>query len=413
MALIVILVVLAGVAVLWWSLNLPRGQGSLPTELVPVRTGLPWPIALAFSADGRVFFAERFTGRIQILGNATILDTTFFTIPEIASAGEQGLLGLAVDPNFPNAPYLYAYYTRDDATNGTVYNRLVRLRASGSVGIQLELLRDRIAASSIHNSGVIGFGPDGKLYVLVGDAGNSARAQDLSTPNGKVLRLNPDGTVPSDNPFVGRTGSDADVYTLGHRNMFGIAWNPTTHAGYVSENGPQDSDEINLLVPGGNYGWPNVRGIARTPPYLDPIIAYTPVIVPTNMAFDTAEAPASSRGHLVVGSFNDHRLHEIALTSDGTGVIAETFLATAADGILDVEMGLDGALWVTTPSGIYRLQTVPAATATQSVVDLRWIGISPAPLAASSVAGASTRAPGAARWRSDRSPVRPPRPSEH
>jgi quinoprotein glucose dehydrogenase len=339
--------------------------------LVPVRTGLPWPIALAFSADGRVFFAERFTGRIQILGNATILDTTFFTIPEIASAGEQGLLGLAVDPNFPNAPYLYAYYTRDDATNGTVYNRLVRLRASGSVGIQLELLRDRIAASSIHNSGVIGFGPDGKLYVLVGD------------------------------------------YTFGHRNMFGIAWNPTTHAGYVSENGPQDSDEINLLVPGGNYGWPNVRGIARTPPYLDPIIAYTPVIVPTNMAFDTAEAPASSRGHLVVGSFNDHRLHEIALTSDGTGVIAETFLATAADGILDVEMGLDGALWVTTPSGIYRLQTVPAATATQSVVDLRWIGISPAPLAASSVAGASTRAPGAARWRSDRSPVRPPRPSEH
>src|SRR5207249_4778349 len=141
----------------------------------------------------------------------------------------------------------------------------------------------------------------------------------------------------------------------------GTAWHPSTHAGYASENGPQDSDEINLLVPGGNYGWPNVRGIARTPPYLDPIIAYTPVIVPTNAAFYTATVPAASRGHLIVGSFNDHRLHELALTADGAGVIRETFLATAPDGILDVEMGLDGMLWLTTSSGVYRLVPAPAS----------------------------------------------------
>src|SRR5205823_14224470 len=95
--------------------------------------------------------------------------------------------------------------------------------------------------------------------------------------------------------------------------MFGIAWNPSTHAGYVSENGPQDSDDINLLVPGGNYGWPNVRGLARTPPYLDPIIAYTPPIVPTHAAFYTATVPAPPRGKPIVGRSNDHPLHELPL----------------------------------------------------------------------------------------------------
>jgi quinoprotein glucose dehydrogenase len=359
-ALVIAILVLGILAYLALSTQRPGGPDNGQVELAPVWTGLAWPIALAFSGDGRVFFAERFTGRIQILGNATIPDSTFFTIPEVASSGEQGVLGLALDPAFPNHPYLYAYYTRDDTANGSLYNRIVRIRASGSVGTGLEVLRDRIGASTIHNSGVIEFGPDGKLYALVGDAANSASAQDLSTPNGKVLRIDPDGSTPSDNPFVGRPGADADVYTLGHWNMFGIAWNPTTHAVYVTENGPQDSDEINLLVPGGNYGWPNVRGIAHVAPYVDPIIAYTPVIVPTNAAFYTALVPASSRGHLIVGSFNDRRLHDLALTPDGASVINETFLATAADGILDVEMGLDGYLWITTPSAIYRLLPVPA-----------------------------------------------------
>src|SRR5207237_7323766 len=104
-----ILIGAAGLAVLWWSVSQPGAPVSDQVQLSAVRTGLPWPIALAFSPDGRVFFAERFTGRIQVLGNTTILDSTFFTIPEVASSGEQGLLVLAVDPNFPNSPYVYAY----------------------------------------------------------------------------------------------------------------------------------------------------------------------------------------------------------------------------------------------------------------------------------------------------------------
>src|SRR5438105_4349388 len=291
-ALVAILVALAGLAVLWWSVSRPGDPGNDQVQLAPVRTGLPWPIGLAFSPDGRVFFAERFSGRIQVLGNTTILDSTFFAIPEIASSGEQRLLGLAVDPNFPNSPYVYVYYTRDDAANGTVYNRIVRIRSSGSIGIGMDVLRDRIAASTIHNSGVIEFGPDGKLYALGGDAANSASAQDLSGPNGKVLRINPDGTVPSDNPFVGRPGADADVYTFGHRNM---------------------------------------------------------------------------------------------------------------DGILDVEMGLDGMLWLTTPSGIYRLAPVPVnSTPMAGSGIIGWMG-----LVSTVVAGHPWRRPLLSRG-SERTPPRKP-----
>src|SRR5438046_453176 len=162
-ALVAILVALAGLAVLWWTWSFPGAPGNDQVQLAPVRTGLPWPIALAFSPDGRVFFAERFSGRIQVLGNTTILDSTFFAIPEIASSGEQGLLGLAVDPNFPNRPYVYVYYTRDDAANGTVYNRLVRIRGSGAVGSGVDIMRDRLAPSASHNSRLADLGRHGAL----------------------------------------------------------------------------------------------------------------------------------------------------------------------------------------------------------------------------------------------------------
>ena len=378
-ALVAVLIALGGLTYVWLSAQRPGGgaQGSAKVELAPLRTGLAWPIALAFAADGRVFYAERYTGNVRILGNATAPATTFFAIPEVAGSGEQGLLGLALDPGFPRNPYVYAYYTRDDHANSSVYNRIVRILASGSVGTGMEVLRDHLAANTFHNSGVVAFGPDGKLYALVGDAENSASAQDRSSPSGKVLRLNPNGTVASDNPFVGSADADPDVYTYGHRNMFGIAWHPTTHRGYVTENGPQDSDEINLLVPGGNYGWPNVRGLAQTAPYLDPIIAYTPVIVPTNAAFYTAPVPDASPNHLIVGSFKDHRLHELTLNpTDGASVVNETILATAPDGILDVEMGPDGFLWVTTSSAIYRLVSVPVVTGPYGLpIPFGWIGM--------------------------------------
>jgi glucose/arabinose dehydrogenase len=188
------------------------------------------------------------------------------------------------------------------------------------------------------------------------------------TPMGKVLRMNSDGSAPTDNPFVGNSSWNPLVYTYGHRNMFGIAFRPTTGQAYVTENGPEDSDEINRLVPGGNYGWPAVKGIANNPSYIDPIRVYSRVIVPTNAAFYTATVPAAARNRLVFGTYLTNELRALALDADGSQVLNETVLATATAPIIDVEMGPDGYLWVTTPSAIYRL--VPSATASPPVLPL-------------------------------------------
>ena len=359
---IAVVVALAGLTYVWLSAQRPGGggPGNGSVALTVVRTSLPFPIAVAFAPDGRVFYAERGTGNIQLLGNATTNTTTFYTLSWTDASGERGLLGLALDPDFPNTPYVYAYQTYDDTVNGTIYNRVVRILANGNAGVShtVVLRLPPLSGATNHNGGVIAFGPDRKLYAVVGENANPSLSQDPMSPMGKVLRMNTDGSPPPDNPFVGNSSWNPLVFSYGHRNMFGLAFHRTSGRAYVTENGPQDSDEINLLTAGGNYGWPAVRGIAHAPSYIDPIIAYTPVIVPTNAAFYTASVPAGSYDHLVFGSFRDGRLRELTLSPDGASVVNESNLATAPEGILDVEMGLDGYLWVTTPSAIYRLVPV-------------------------------------------------------
>lgn len=367
LAILIAAVLLVGLfAALLWFLGRASNP---PVELAAYQTDLSWPIALAFAPDGRIFYAERFTGSIRIIRNDAILPTAFFTIADVGTTGEQGLLGLTLAPNFSTSPYVYAYHTFANASSGAVYNRIVRILADGDIGSSVEVILDRIPASSIHDGGVIAFGPDGMLYAVAGDAANSASAQDLASPNGKVLRMTADGTVPADNPFVNTVGANPYVFTYGHRNMFGIAWHPVTRHAFVTENGPTDNDEINVLEAAGNYGWPDVRGIANTPPYIDPIRVYTPVIAPTNAAFYTGSLLPQSTNDLVFGDWNTHRLHDLRLDpTTGATVVNETILATAPAGILDVEMGPDGQLWVTTPSTIYRL-VASATTYTAALND--------------------------------------------
>lgn len=370
---VVVVAALAGLTYVWWSAQFPGGgpTGNPSVTLAPIRELANYPIALAFApaSDGRVFYAERRTGNIQILGNATREETTFYTLTGTNSGGERGLLGLALDPGFPTEPYVYAYQTYDDAENGTLYNRIVRILVDGDIGVSHEVLLELPTPGGrmIHNGGVIAFGPDGMLYAVVGDQGaDPGVAQDGASPLGKVLRMYPNGSAPPDNPFLGNLGWHPLVYTYGHRNMFGLTFHPTTGQAYVTENGPAGDDEVNRLVAGGNYGWPEVRGIANMPPYIDPLVDYSPAIAPTNAAFYGAAVPAGSRGHLVFGAFLDQRLHELTLDGDGGIVLNQSVLATAPDHIIDVEMGVDGFLWVTTPAAIYRL--VPAESAPSQAI---------------------------------------------
>ncbi len=370
-----VLATVAGLGLVWWWISQTGpgpGPGNPAVRLVPVQTGLAWPIALAFASDGRVFYAERNTGAIRIIENGAVLPTAFFTLPNTNTAGERGLLGLALDPGFPGSPYVYAYQTYDDAAAGTTYNRIVRIQASGNTGVSSSVILQMppLSGATNHNGGVIAFGQDGRLWAVVGENANPSLAQNSMTPLGKVLRMDSDGNPAPDNPFYGSLSWENRVYTYGHRNMFGLAFHPVTGRAYVTENGPNCNDEVNALTAGSNYGWgPSQTCTSPPPPPANtnqdgpspvmPIDWWTPTIAPTNAAFFTGSLLPQSRNHLMFGAYNDHRLRELTLTPDGTAVVNETVLLTATEAILDVEMGRDGYLWVTTPTTIYRLEAVP------------------------------------------------------
>src|SRR5881296_4142686 len=173
---------LAGLAYAWYWVHRPGGgtPNNPAVRLTPVQTSLAWPIALAFASDGRVFFAERNTGNIRIIESGAILPTPFYTLTSTATAGERGLLGLALDPDFLTTPYVYAYQTYNDVANRTIYNRIVRILANGNVGTSPTVILQMppFSAATNHNGGVIAFGPDRKLWAVVGENANPSLAQD-------------------------------------------------------------------------------------------------------------------------------------------------------------------------------------------------------------------------------------------
>src|SRR3989454_307751 len=352
----------------------PASPVSAAGQIEVYKSGLNFPIALAFSSDGRMFFAEKDTGIIRIiyLANRTLLPKPFYTLPNTEHAGERGLLGLALDPGFPATPYVYAYQTYDDLTNGTIYNRIVRILASGDTGISYTVIlrMPPLSGATNHNGGVIAFGPDGKMYAAVGENAHPSLSQDPVSPLGKVLGMETNGSAPPDNPFYGNPAWYNLTYTYGHRNMFGLAFHPITGRVYVTENGPNCNDEINLLpnLTGldRNYGWGPTASCGSLPPPADtnqdgpnpvlPIWWWGTTICPTNAAIYKGPSFPKWQGDLFMGECNPpyrfHRLHLVPPGYDSVG--SDDILWTAPTSIIEVEQGRDGAIWLTTPTTIYR-----------------------------------------------------------
>ncbi len=233
--------------------------------------GLDTPWAIDFAPDGRIFITER-NGRIRVLERGHLRPDPWMTL-DVAASGESGLLGLALDPRFAQNFFVYVATTYRNAS-GKMQNRLVRLREDAKSGKgQLDkVLIDNVAGANNHDGGRVKFGPDGKLYWAMGDAQESRRAQILSSLNGKILRLNSDGSVPADNPFP-----NSYVYSYGHRNPQGLAWQPKTARLYATEHGPSGfqgccRDEVNFIEPGKNFGWPEVRGDETREGMVSPVI---------------------------------------------------------------------------------------------------------------------------------------------
>lgn len=342
----------------------PRLGPAVVVSVAALVTGLEIPWAVDLAPDGRLFVTER-PGRVRIVRlvgeTATLQAEPWATVQaRVSTNTERGLLGIALDPQFSENGFVYLYYSYRGPGTSTL-NRLVRMRDDNGVGVEEKVLMDAIRGSEQHDGGRLRFGPDGKLYLTVGDGEVDARAQDDRSPNGKVLRLNSDGSIPSDNPLGG-----SSVWSLGHRNPQGIAWHPDTAALYETEHGPSGvfplccQDEVNLIEKGMNYGWPIVTGQPRDARYVDPLVwsGRTDTWAPSGATFMTKPGPL--RGSFLFATLRGAHLHRVVFASDGRGIAFEERLLVNAYGRLrDVFELPSGQLLVLTSNRDARGRAAP------------------------------------------------------
>jgi aldose sugar dehydrogenase len=310
-----------------------------------------WITAFAFTPAGdELFYAERYSGEIRHVNLATGADTRWTRIRGVAGVGEQGLLGIAVDPQWETGEErVFAYYTQRKPER----NRIVRLsKENGKV--QRAFLAT-IPATTFHDGGVIHFGPDGKLYAVTGDAGVPSRSQRVRNPAGKVLRMEESGARPSDNPFA-----NGKAYSIGHRNSFGFAFDPVTGRLWQSENGPTCDDEINMVLPGRNYGWGGGSACPRTsesgPNPVQPEVRINPMTAPTGVAFCAAcGLGAEVDGDLLYGTYLSRKIHALDLNADRDGVTGRRVILSHPRAVLAVEAAPGGAVYFSDLRAIYRL----------------------------------------------------------
>ncbi|MBB2910823.1 glucose/arabinose dehydrogenase [Streptosporangium becharense] len=292
-----------------------------------VARGIEVPWGLAFLPEGDALVAERDSGRVLRVPARGGQAREVYRVPGVAAGGEGGLLGLAVSPDYAADRYVYAYLTTDSD------NRIVRFRLDDRTP---EVLFDGIAKAAIHNGGRIAFGPDGMLYAGTGDAGEGDSSQDPARPNGKILRLTPGG-----DPAPGNPTSGSPVYSLGHRNVQGLAWDGRGRL-FATEFGQNRLDEVNLIRPGRNYGWPEVEGggDTRGGRFTDPLVTWS-----TSEASPSGAAIAGDT--LYVAALRGERLWAVPLRDGATGE-PRAELTGRYGRLRTVAVAPDGALWLTT-----------------------------------------------------------------
>jgi len=284
---------------------------------------------VAFLPDGTAVVSERDSARIKSIRNGQA--TTVGEVAGVEHGGEGGLLGLALSPGFAKDRWLYAYFTSSSD------NRIARMRLTGDAGGTLalgepEVIFSGIPKASTHNGGRIRFGPDGFLYVGTGDSQRREQPQDTKALGGKILRLTPEGSPAPGNPF-----GDNPVYSYGHRNVQGLAWDSAGRL-WASEFGPDVDDELNLIIPGGNYGWPTVTGSPGRDGLMDAKVVWPKTSDASPSGLEIVDGVAYT------GALRGQRLWAIPLTGDAAGTPVAYF--TGQYGRLrDVALAPDGTLW--------------------------------------------------------------------
>jgi glucose/arabinose dehydrogenase len=332
------------------------GTEALPPGAViqTVLSNMTYPIAMAFDPQGRLFYTEKTTGNVRLFANGVLQVNPVITFT-VDNCSERGLLGIAVDPQFNSNHYIYVYYTAASGCGNTT-NNVARFVESNGAGSNPAIIFSSPQTAGNHNGGNIHFGPDGKLYIIIGENANPANSQDVTAKNGKMHRINADGTIPADNPVFTQTGALPSLYAMGLRNSFDFTFDPLdTTAPYrifASENGPTCDDELNRIEPAYNYGWrPSYPcdDASPSPTYNTiPPLWFVPngacCIAPTGITVYTGYQIPQWQNQLFMASYNDSVFHHFYLNAGRTLVTA----ANAVQGVTantDIETGPDGALW--------------------------------------------------------------------
>jgi glucose/arabinose dehydrogenase len=301
--------------------------------VITLAENLDKPRAIAVS-DDRIFVTEK-GGLIRVIQNNILLESPLAALRP-ADVFDGGLLGIALHPNFSNNHYMYVFLTYDE--DGNLWNKILRITESENKLQNAETIFDKIPGSSFTNGGFIKFGPDEKLYIGTGTVSDASHLpQDLNSLSGKILRLNDDGTVPNDNPFA-----DSPIYSLGHRNPQGMTWDDDGNL-FVAEFGPEKNDEINLIQPGKNYGWPEQQ-CSGNENFENAILCYDPSIEPGGILFYSGDI-LDFESPFIMASMNAANLYQVDF-EEGLG--SQKSILSGVGRVRDVVQGLDGSLYVIT-----------------------------------------------------------------
>lgn len=338
-----------------------------PIRLVQVAGGLEHPWGVAFLPDGSFLVTER-PGRLQHVRSGQA--TAIAGLPDIFAFRQGGLLDVSLHPRFADNRWVYLSYSKGDRDGTTTALGRGRLEGERLVDFQELFVQDRLSQPGRHYGSRIAWLSDGTLLLSIGDRGaDPPRAQDPRDHAGKLLRLNDDGTVPADNPFVGRDGIHPEVYSLGHRNIQGMVVVPGSNAIWATEHGARGGDELNLVEAGKNYGWPTVSlardygteeqiGVRHREGYEEPVWEFLPTLAPSGLALVTADTFPSWRGNLLAGGLRAERILRVVLEHDQVVHIEELLLGKVGR-IRDVREGPDGNVYLLSDSpegALYRIE---------------------------------------------------------
>lgn len=321
-----------------------------------VKTGLFAPVAIQFAPDGRIFYAEWLTGNVRVIEDGVVTAPVIHV--DVVTGYELGLTEMSLHPDYENHPYVYLFYTygvQSGWGSAGHYGRISRFRevAHNSFGPE-EVLVDRLMAGVAHNDGTIAWGPDGKMYLSHGDVTRYQVAQQPNGWDGRILRLNDDGTIPSDNPL----GSRNPTYAYGLRATYGLDFHPVTRELFGTENSDNVNDEVNLILPGRNYGWPNAAGCSTNLAYTNPLVVHPRTIGPTNGVFYRGLAVPGWTGNFIYGDTNNGNLYMLTLSPPfyQRAADVQVVLRSPQGTVMDVVNGPDGFLYFTTFGGIWRVE---------------------------------------------------------